>query len=596
MKFTVINQKKRNNNRFRGNPYIKMVDEQLNDELNKFCVECGKEKPEYISINNGIFICQICAKNHLKFPNNISKIIKNNNIKSLTLNEIQPLLCGGNRALLDFINNEFPKLSEFPPHILYRTQAMNYYRQYLQYLINGGIPPVKPSIKYAYKITNFCKKDNNYNNNIFASEKEFYNSIGRSTYNENYELYDNFYQSLNNFCIHNNNNNKLRNNMSNEENKYDNYLINKPSQINFQNNNNIIIGRIEDNYNNNISYSPQSIKIDLKPKNKRTRKNRLNKFDRMNYESMTRLTSNINEVYIRPKLFLSPKHINLFPEYNLSNQTLNNRNKSVDLDKKDYCRTKISFEKGDTNSFGIKNLKGNNYKTINNFLKYKEMSKYLNYDSYNKESNNIIKKNTYIHKSLSQKDFKNNDNQKNDSVQRQTESNICFRKMIRNFNNKKEKIKENEKHQMIQKKNILRNFNSKEDINRNKIINNINKSNSKFSNEETKTFSEYDNLPIKINLKLKIEKRKSNDTKTSCESKKEQIINKNRISLNPKENKKEDVIDEKKNILSKKKPSRMIKNRSQENILKYSNSLKLKTINSKNVNKNGNKFKLKGKK
>ena len=595
MKFTAINQKKRNNTRFTGNPYIKMIDEQLNDELNNFCVECGKEKPEYISINNGIFICQICAKNHLKFPNNISKIIKNNTIKSLTLNEIQPLLCGGNRALLDFINNEFPKLSEFPPHILYRTQAMNYYRQYLQYLINGGIAPVKPSIKYAYKITNFSKKDNNYNNNIITCEKQLYNSIGRSTYNENNELYGNFYQSLNNFCIHNNNNNKLRNN-SNEENKYDNYLINKPSQINFQNNNNIIIGRIEDNYNNNISYSPQSIKIDFKPKNKRSKKNRFNKKDRMNYESMTRLTSNINEVYIRPKLFLSPKHINPFQEYNLNNQTLKNRNKSVEFDKKDYCRTKISFEKGDTNSFGIKNLKRNNNKIINNFLKYKEMNKYSNQDSYNNEPNNSIKKNTYIHKSLSQKDFKNNDNRKDDFIQRQTESNISFREMIRNFNNKKEKIKENKKHQIIHKKNILRNCNSKEDINRNKIINNMNKSNAKFSNEETKTFSEYDNLPIKINLKLKVEKRKFNDTKTSCESKKDQIINKNRILSKPKENKKYEVIDEKKNILSKKKPTRMIKNRSQENILKYSNSLKIKTINGKNVNQNGNKFKLRNRK
>ena len=40
----------------------------------------------------------------------------------------------------------------------------------------------------------------------------------------------------------------------------------------------------------------------------------------------------------------------------------------------------------------------------------------------------------------------------------------------------------------------------------------------------------------------------------------------------------------------------MIKNRSQEDILKYSNSLKLKTINSKNVNKNGNKSKLRSRK
>ena len=158
MKFAVKKDKKVKNIQYMGSPYIKMIKEQLNDELNHYCVECGSENPEYISINNGIFICFECVQNHFKFPKSISKIIKND-IQSLTLNEIQPLLCGGNKALLDFINNEFPKLSEFPPHILYRTKAMIYYRQNLQYLINGGIPPVKPSIPNGYKIFNFLQKE-----------------------------------------------------------------------------------------------------------------------------------------------------------------------------------------------------------------------------------------------------------------------------------------------------------------------------------------------------------------------------------------------------------------------------------------------------
>ena len=60
--------------------------------------------------------------------------------------------------MLDFINNDFPKLSEFPPNILYITQAMAYYRQNLQYLMNGGVPPIKLSSKYAYTISNFIIK------------------------------------------------------------------------------------------------------------------------------------------------------------------------------------------------------------------------------------------------------------------------------------------------------------------------------------------------------------------------------------------------------------------------------------------------------
>ena len=100
----------------KGNSYIKKIEETIKDELNNYCVECGEGEPDYISINNGIFLCGDCAKNHLKLPKGISKI-KKNNIKSLTLNEIQYLLCGGNRSLLNFIYNEYPKLAELSPYI-----------------------------------------------------------------------------------------------------------------------------------------------------------------------------------------------------------------------------------------------------------------------------------------------------------------------------------------------------------------------------------------------------------------------------------------------------------------------------------------------
>ena len=121
-----------------------------------------------------------------------------------TLEEIQFLLCGGNRALLDFINNDFPKLSEFPPYILYRTQAMVYYRQNLNYLINGGIAPIKHSLKYAYKVSNFinnlqCEFNNmkeNMSNNFTMAENETFNTIqeGRKFLNNinNYNNFENY--------------------------------------------------------------------------------------------------------------------------------------------------------------------------------------------------------------------------------------------------------------------------------------------------------------------------------------------------------------------------------------------------------------------
>ena len=225
MKFAVTNKESENKTIYMGNPYIKMIEEKLNEELNNYCVECGNEDPEYISINNGIFICGECVQNHFKFPKNISKIIKNN-LKSLTLKEIQPLLCGGNKALLDFINNEFPKLSEFPPHILYRTQAMSYYRHFLQFLINGGVPPVKPSVKYAYKISNFYQ---NYDsNNVMPSETNIYNNMRDEQIMENninsIGNFTNFYKTGNNFTYG-------RNITKNNMNYYNDRLVNTINNI-----------------------------------------------------------------------------------------------------------------------------------------------------------------------------------------------------------------------------------------------------------------------------------------------------------------------------------------------------------------------------
>ena len=44
------------------------------DNENKICFDCGGPFPTYVSINNGVFICSNCAKNHEKLGYNISYI------------------------------------------------------------------------------------------------------------------------------------------------------------------------------------------------------------------------------------------------------------------------------------------------------------------------------------------------------------------------------------------------------------------------------------------------------------------------------------------------------------------------------------------
>ena len=158
----------------RNNDFIKMIKETLKDESNDNCVECGANNPQYISINNSIFLCKDCILNHLQLPQEASTIIKND-LKILNFEEIQYIYNGGNRKLLDFINNEFPKLKEFPPQQLYITKAMDYYRKNLKYLTEGGTKPIKPGIKEAYELN--LKKEQNDISDMYMDNEDPENNL-----------------------------------------------------------------------------------------------------------------------------------------------------------------------------------------------------------------------------------------------------------------------------------------------------------------------------------------------------------------------------------------------------------------------------------
>ena len=128
------------------------IKEIKDNELNKQCFDCSSCNPEYISINNGVFICKVCLINHNKFPKQISTTLKNN-LSSLNSKELEFMYLGGNQKLLEFINYEYPFLQKFKINILYQTKAMQYYRNYLYYRIYGGPKPIKPNEKInAYEL------------------------------------------------------------------------------------------------------------------------------------------------------------------------------------------------------------------------------------------------------------------------------------------------------------------------------------------------------------------------------------------------------------------------------------------------------------
>ena len=517
MSITVSKNPKINKLLNEGKSYISKIEEKIKDELNNYCVECGEENPEYISVNNGIFICKDCAQNHLKLPKNISEI-KKNNIKSLTLNEIQYLLCGGNRSLLYFICNEYPKLAELPSNILYRTQAMVYYRQYLQFLINGCIPPIKPNIKTAYTIpyifennkNKICKNfdeisnknevyTNTENGNVYNNNNNLnFNKAGyifkqkekKINVNDNPNLYDNYEKS--NFYVDNTIGNKYYN--------YDNYFINRPRQVNFQNNNNIIIGSKME-FINNINNNKKNFLHSSEKINKT--KNNINEY-------INKINNNLNsDIYIKPKLILS---------HNISKARLKNKNYYYSQISNKPIKSKIDSIQL---NFSKDNINNNNYKK-------RKVNKNLSQEIY-KKNKKYIKINKYMHKSLSQKIFNinkgnhhindikkensnSNTNNKNNNyiIVNQTENNQNIPKSNYTINYTKNIIDNNicitnnEEFQIIpRKKTIDINNNNNELSNNNTIyINKIKKDENEIQSQKNlENQVNFNTLPIKINIK-----------------------------------------------------------------------------------------------
>ena len=113
-----------------------LIEQIRNDEMNKECFDCGAKNPEYISINNGIFLCKKCIYYHYKLPDQISTLIKNN-LNILGEKELKYLYYGGNSRLSKFINDNCQNLNnKYQPELLYITEELKYYRYKLSSMVN----------------------------------------------------------------------------------------------------------------------------------------------------------------------------------------------------------------------------------------------------------------------------------------------------------------------------------------------------------------------------------------------------------------------------------------------------------------------------
>ena len=121
------------------------------DEQNKLCVDCGSENPTKVSINNGILICENCAKEHELLGSSISYLKNiNDDYDEFLINFI---VLGSNTKFKRFLTNEKVDLN-LPIKDKYKTQAVNYYRKNLKAKVEG-----KDEIKKEYKDPNDILND-----------------------------------------------------------------------------------------------------------------------------------------------------------------------------------------------------------------------------------------------------------------------------------------------------------------------------------------------------------------------------------------------------------------------------------------------------
>ena len=169
-----------------------LIHKILNQNMNLICFDCRKKTPKYISINNAIFLCGSCALIHKKnLPEKISYII-DNNLNLLSINYLRYL---------------------FIPKILYRTQALNYYRENLKYKIGEGPEPIRPNELMAYKIVsengliNIRDKINLYHDLNLSLDSEEMNinfpNSNNDIINNYFNNYNNTYNTYNNISITN---------------------------------------------------------------------------------------------------------------------------------------------------------------------------------------------------------------------------------------------------------------------------------------------------------------------------------------------------------------------------------------------------------
>ena len=101
---------------------LKMVHE------NETCFDCGKSPANWVSMENGVFICAKCAGKQRNFPDNkftLLSII----LDKFSNEEINYMISGGNKNLNEYLEMNSIDKRDIDKNALYNMSTVKTYRQ-----------------------------------------------------------------------------------------------------------------------------------------------------------------------------------------------------------------------------------------------------------------------------------------------------------------------------------------------------------------------------------------------------------------------------------------------------------------------------------
>ncbi len=182
------------------------------DSKNKRCVDCGEKNVKFVSINNGITICELCAQIHRQLGPGISNLRPiDEEFDDYSMNFF---IYGGNKNFKHTLKSLGVNL-DMQRTKLYKTYGVDYYRKCLLSKVKG--------------VENNEKKPEN-PNELIHLENERINTGVNDNENDKFKEEKNSINNINNFLnINNNTENKI--NMDEEDNGESHI------QLNYHNNN-----------------------------------------------------------------------------------------------------------------------------------------------------------------------------------------------------------------------------------------------------------------------------------------------------------------------------------------------------------------------